>query len=111
MQVPLSLHLLRVHNSPLGSKTAWTNYPGDPHVRLACIAKFHDHAGFETLCSRMEAQWLGAEKLQIILSALRETVINLSKIPKIMTLSGLLLDLPRRQNDRASCHETILRTL
>jgi hypothetical protein len=61
-------------NSSLGSKTAWTHFPGDPHVRLSCVAKFQDLSGFETVRALMEAHWLGADKLQIILSALRDVV-------------------------------------
>lgn len=58
----------------VGSKTAWTNYPGDPHVRLCCVAKFHDLLGFDIIRKIMETQWLGAEKLQVLLSALRDVV-------------------------------------
>ena len=58
-----------------GSKTYWSNFPGNPNLRAQCLKIFSDHDGFRILHSiykNPETPWLGIEALNIFTSALLE---------------------------------------
>ena len=58
-----------------GSRTSWTNYPGDPHTRISVISKFSELGGFSIIrdmLRRPDAPWLGADKLTVLVVALND---------------------------------------
>jgi len=88
-----------------GSKTCWTNFPGDPHTRVSCIAKFYNSNGFRVVHSILTQSWQGADVLYVLLSALKDVDTRLTSDISSIIISDVmqqLMDLPEEQVKKES---------